>query len=455
MNRLARPMSLFLLLLAATSCHHRGWRRSSRRARRPRAAAPAAPAPSAPSPAASPDEAPRGIRASTAAVFSSPIAAVRSASATIVAGFVAKESAVRVTALGPGGALWTLDAVRDVTWAPDAEVKLESAGDNVVLLWRSGRAERHAGILVVVGSDGAARGTAQDVGVAECATDDGLAWIDPGANGPYRVRGRAWADATAHDRLSVPMDRTPTLVCDERSVFVLGDGDDDLTAARVDTSGVSDGAQVVIRGSDFPDDELEHDAFAVDGKLELLRISNAGGLATREVPVDGPPTPWRKLKHHLSEDDDVVAVDGDATTTLAVYTQEAEDACSATASPALRVRALRVNRVTGADSVADLAAPSCEQTPSPIWIATPHEAPPIVAWVERGSRTRTGMPPIRALAYRVLEDGKVPRSGRVAILAETVVDAGCRDGTCTAAALVSPPDGDAMAPMSIAVFDYP
>jgi hypothetical protein len=452
MNRLARPMSLFLLLLAATSCHHRGWRRSSRRAQGPRAAVPSASAPSA---APSPDEEPRGIRASTAAVFSDPIAAVRSASATIVAGFVAKESVVRVTALGPAGALWTLDAVRDVTWVPDAELKLESAGDNVVLLWRSGRAERHAGTLVVIGADGVARGTPQDVGMAECATDDGLVWIDPGANGPYRVRGRAWADAMPRERLSVPMDRTPTLVCDDRSVFVLGDGDDDLTAARVDTSGAGEGARIVIRGNDFPDDELEHDAFAVDGKLELLRISNAGGLATREFPIDGPPTPWRKLKHHLSEDDDMVAVDGDSATTLAVYTQEAEDACPATASPALRVRALRVDRVTGVESVADLAAPSCEQTPSPIWIATPHGAPPMVAWVERGSRTKTGMPPIRGLAYRVLEDGKAPRSGRITVLAEAVVDAGCRDGTCTAAALVPPPDGDAMAPMSIAVLDYP
>jgi hypothetical protein len=452
MNRLTRPMSLLLLLLVASSCHHRGWRRSSRRARAARSAA------STVSPAPAPPREDAGsharVVATTAAAFSGPIAAARTSFGTVVAGFVATEGVVRVTSLGPGGPQWSLDAVRDATWAADADVKLEAAEDGVVLLWRSGRAERRAGTLVVIGHDGKPRGGPEDVGVAECATDDGLTWIDPAANGPYRVRSRSWADAAPRDRMTVPLDRTPTLVCDDRSAFVLGDGDD-LTAARVGEGGATEDARVVLRGADFAEDELEHDAFAVDGKLELLRISNSGAMAMREIPLEGPPGPWRKLKHRLSEEDDIVAVDGDATTTFAVFTREAEDACPATASPGLRLRALRIDRVGGAESMVDLAAASCEEVPAPIWIDTPRGAPPIVAWAEQTSRTRAGAPAVRAFAYRVTRVDGAGRLQRIALDAEAIVDAGCRDGSCSAAALLSPPDGDASKPMAIAVIEYP
>jgi hypothetical protein len=452
MSRLARPMSLFLVLLAVSSCHHRGWRRSSRHSRAVRPTASSAPSAPVPTPES---EGPHGgIVATTAPSFSAPIAAARTSFGTVVAGFVATEGVVRVTSLGQAGTLWTLDAVRGATWAPDADVKLEAAGDAVVLLWRSGRAERHAGTLIVIGQDGKPRGGPQDVGVAECATDDGLTWIEPSANGPYRVRGRTWADATPRDRMAIPLDRTPTLVCDDRSAFVLGDGDD-LTAARIGEGVATEEARVVIRAADFSDDELEHDAFAVEGKLELLRISNAGALATREVPREGPPSPWRKLKHRLSEDDDVVAVDGDATTTLAVFTHEAEDACPAPDSPALRLRALRIDRVSGAESVLDLSAPSCQQSPSPIWIDTPRGAPPIVAWAEQTSRAHAGAPSVRGLAYSVIGAEGAARPKRIALDAETIADAGCRDGECSAAALLLPPDGDATKPMAIAVVRYP
>ncbi len=434
-----------LLLTTAVACH-RGWRRSHSR---PRHAVPVA-APSAPPPAAG-----GTLWARTPPLYSSPIAAVRTKDAVVVAGFVADEGVVRVTSLRDGGVAWAVDAVRGATWAPDAELKLDAGAGNVAVLWRSGRADRHAASLVVIGADGAVRGAPHDVGVAECASDAGLVWIEPGSSGPFRVRGMGWSDAAARDLLSVPPERTPTLSCGDRAVFVLGDGDDDLTASTValDAAGPVT-PRVVLRASDFQDDELEHEAFAVDPQLEVLRVGNSGGLSIRDLAPDGPLGPWRRLHHRLSADDDIVTVDGDATSTIAVYTREAEDACPSSGAPALRVRALRVDRPTSSEAVVDLVAPSCDETPAPIWIDERRGAPPIVGWAERRSREEPGTSPIAGFTYRVLDDGDAGAPRHVAIEAQALVNAGCALGVCAVAALESP-SGDAMVAMPIAVVQYP
>ena len=86
--------------------------------------------------------------------------------------------------------------------------------------------------------------------------------------------------------------------------------------------------RVAIRDVDFgEDEEREHEAFTVGDALGIVRISASGGIAMREVPRAGPVAPWRTLKHKLSQDDDVVAVDGDASATFVVFTRDADDTC--------------------------------------------------------------------------------------------------------------------------------
>ena len=73
-------------------------------------------------------------------VFSAPMAAAHLAQQDVVAGLVAAEGTVRVLGMVDGEPVWSADAVTASTWAPDAELHLEAAGDaGVVLVWRGPR----------------------------------------------------------------------------------------------------------------------------------------------------------------------------------------------------------------------------------------------------------------------------------------------------------------------------
>src|SRR5208283_174791 len=107
------------------------------------------------------------------------------------------------------------------------------------------------------------------------------------------------------------------------------------------------------------DDEREHDAYSIGDDLGLVRVGASGAVALRELPRGGAPGPWRKLKQALATDDDVVTVDGDATATLIVVTHDAEDACAEGGVASDSVRAIRVDRKTGEESIVALAPADC------------------------------------------------------------------------------------------------
>src|SRR5579872_2054731 len=210
----------------------------------------------------------------TAAVFSSPIAALHANHVTVVAGLVADEGVVRAMATRDGQRLWTVDVERGASWAADAQLNLEAAGDGVVVLWRGGRAQAHTGTAHWLGPAGELRGDSRDVGPAFCATSAGLAWTASETHGPTHVQAKAWSEPRARDMLTVPPGRAPALVCGDRVVFVLGDGDDDLTEASFAPGDVSASPPLaVIRDADFSEDELEHEAYAVHDDLEILRVA--------------------------------------------------------------------------------------------------------------------------------------------------------------------------------------
>jgi hypothetical protein len=447
MSRLPGPLSLLvgLAVLAGSD----GCSRGSAKATAAEGAEAAATSPVAPGAARAPPGAPQV----SPAVFSAPIAASRAHHRLVVAGLVAAEGVVRVMGLTEGQPAWSVDALRGVTWTADAELRLQPAADGVALVWRGILGGKSGATLVVLGPHGESRGEPVPVGAGSCATADGVTWLDPHGSGPIHVRARRWGEPAVHDVVALSVDRAPTLLCGEHDAFVLGEGDDDLTAIPFSPAdGVARPSLVAIRDRDFGDDEeREHEAFTVGDDLRIVRIGDAGTLSLREVSHDHA-SPWRRLKRSLSESDDVVAVDGDAASLVVVLTRESADACPGE-SGAQTVRALRVDRQTGEETMASLAPADCDGTPGPFWIgAAPGAA--VVGWSRRRARPVPNAAPIDSLVYRVFQADR-PREGHLDVEADALVDAGCDDAGCSVAALVRGPDNDGGRPESILALTYP
>jgi hypothetical protein len=388
------------------------------------------------------------------AVFSAPIGAARVGRVDVIAGLVAAEGVVRAIGLVGGAIVWSADALRSVAWTPDAELRLQPAVDGVAVFWRGLRDGKVVRTLVLLGPRGEPRGDPAEIGGTFCGTADGIAWIGSHAAGPTRVRARRWAEPEARDVVTLPPGRDPTLVCGDHDVIVLGDGDDDLTASTFTPGDATVRSSVVaMRDADFADEEREHDAYSNGDDLGLVRVGSSGVVALREMPHGGVPGSWRKLKHALSTDDDVVTVDGNATATLIVVTHEVEDACAEGGVAAESVRAIRVDRKTGEESIVQLAPADCDRSRGPFWIAA---APsnPVVAWVERRTAQPLKAAPVAGVAFRVLRADGVG-AGRIEQPADALVDSGCDEAGCSVAALVREPGSDGMRPAPIRVFGYP
>ena len=390
------------------------------------------------------------------AVFSAPIAATRVGEMRVAAGLVAADGLLRVIGWPVGQPTWFADPLRGVSWTPDAELRLEPAGDGVALLWRGNVNGKARGVVVLLGPRGEPRGEPVAVGASFCTTTEGIAWIDPHATGPVHVRARAWAEASPHEVTALSSDRAPSLVCGDHVAFVLGDGDDDLTSTAFSPAdGAASPPVAVEQGTELGDDEeREHEAFTSGDVLGFVRVGGSGVVAMREVTRERAG-PWRRLKHRLSEDDDVVAVDGDPTASFIVYTRDASDACRSAAGTAESVHALRVDRATG-------------QSRSSTWrsrTATPRAGPSGRIARELGWTSR-------CLGRTRREQGRPRRTGRRARLgfscakksrpppaaARSQPTPSYREGVarlCFAAALVRAPDGDGSQPAAIEVLPYP
>jgi hypothetical protein len=349
------------------------------------------------------------------------------------------------------GDTWTTDALADVVWTPDAELRLDPAGDGVALVWRGNVGGKAAHTVVVLGPHGERRGDPMAVGGSSCATGAGLAWVEAAAHGPAHARARAWAEATAHDVAVVAPDRAASVLCGESDVFLLGDGDDDLTTTTFSPAEhQAPPPTVVIRDSDFGDDEeRDHHVFTAGDTLGIVRVSSSGAVALRQVSRGGV-SPWRRLKHKIGADDDVVAADGDGAETTVVFTHDIDDGCEGGAT-AERVRMLRTEGATGLDAVTDLARADCGSVRGPFWVAGPL-AGSFVAWIERSPGAVAGSAPIDAIAFGGAAGARP--TGRVDVAADAVVQGAC-DVDCWAAALVRTADADGAQPAAIALRSYP
>jgi hypothetical protein len=390
-----------------------------------------------------------------ASVFSAPIAGARAGGSDVLAGLLAKSGVVRVMGVANGRPTWTSDALKNVAWSPDAELVLQPAHGGLALVWRGLRGGKTGRTLVLLGPTGQPLDAPVEIGPGFCVTDAGVAWIEPHSTGPARIMARAWAEPAARQVGSVPTDRDPSLVCGDHDVVVLGDGDDDLTMATLTPGDAAPHpSTVLVRDSDFGDDEeREHDPYTVADDLGMVRVASSGAVALREVPRGGTPTAWRRLKHAIPADDDIVAVDGDADTTLVVYTQDADEACPGVGSTAEAIHALRIGRKIGDETLLDLAPADCQRSPGPFWIASTPQGQ-AVGWIERGGRGTASAAPILGASFRLLTGGSV-QSRRVDQAADGLVDSGCDAKGCSLAALVRPTDGDGMQPEALRALSYP
>jgi hypothetical protein len=270
------------------------------------------------------------------------------------------------------------------------------------------------------------------------------------------VLARAWSEAEARPATTIAADRDPGFLCADHDIVALGDGDDDLSATVL-TPGeaVARPTFTLVRDADFGDDEeREHYPYTVGDDLGIVRVGSSGAIALRRVPKGGAPTAWKRLKHTIPADDDVVAVDGDASSVVIVYTRDADEACPGVASTAESVRALRVDLTSWDEKAFDLAPASCDRYPGPFWIAST-TAGTVVGWVDRRAGAAAGAPAIVGASFRALAaDGSV-RSRSIEQPADALVDVGCDARGCAVAALVRPPGGDGMQPEAIQVLAYP
>jgi hypothetical protein len=122
------------------------------------------------------------------------------------------------------------------------------------------------------------------------------------------------------------------------------------------------------------------------------------------------------------------------------------------------VRALRVVRKTGEETLLDLAPADCQRSPGPFWIASTPLGQ-AVGWIERtarGSSSDAGAPaaPIAGAALRLITAGGV-QSRRIDQPADALVDSGCDAKGCSLAALVRPAEADGMQPESLRAIAYP
>ncbi len=402
----------------------------------------------------------------TEAMFSAPIAGMRLGSSIIVAGLVANAGLVRVIGLRDGRAMWTTDAIRGVAWTPNAELTMQPAADGVAVIWRGqgdGHASVDAGTLVILGPQGDLRGDPIAVGAAVCTTGEGLAWIDLRNHEAAHVLARRFSEASARDAVVLPLADSAALACGDHRVFVLGEGDDAVSVTSfVPGDPAPRAPDVALRDSDFADEEKDHRFFTAGDHLHIVRAGDEGVLAMRDIPPDGAPGAWHKLKHTLTADDDIVSVDATDAAWFIVFAQDAEDACPGVTSGGEKVHALRIDRVSGAEAVTVLAPRDCTHSVGPFWIANaPPSVPPapsssLVAWVERTGRATPEDAPISGLVYRRIDSSGIARAGRVNIDTDALAAAGCDADRCLAVALVRDPgDRGGQRPMAIVALSYP
>lgn len=399
--------------------------------------------------------------------LSAPIAAVRvEGDDVIVAALDVAARAVRVQRINPKDEVAADRLVfEDVKWSSESDLRVVAAERGAAVTWRGLRHGKLVRQMVVLGADLAPKGEPVDVAAASCATRDAI-WFTDGK----RVHGRPWAGNAV--RTELPREKEAALVCSQHRAYALLDEDDGTSvmvlgsvgeaaadAGRGDARapGTTPGAVSLFKEADFGEDEqTERADYTTGDDLGVVRVAASGALSLREVR-GGAAQPLRKLKTTIAREDDVVAVDASPRQVVIIYTQDVGDACpgaNETTIPKTRVKAVRIDRTSDAESVVELTSGECGKELGPFFTA-PQGDDLSVAWVERVPVKGLPRAPISALAHRhVTPAGALPELVRSEQPADALVDATCSDKHCFAAALARKPGMDAMVPGFAKVLRY-
>jgi hypothetical protein len=381
------------------------------------------------------------------AIFSSPIAAAHAkGGAVFFAGYVVARNAFTVTRIEKNNLVaWTVDAIPDVRWSADADVHVFAAPDGgAYVVGRGIRNKKFVREIATITADGKLRAPAESMGGDACATLDGLASLRE-ENGKSRATLRNFGGGAPHDLFSLRGEGEHEIVCAEHSVFAVTHDD----AVMLERAG---SPPLQLLGEHDTSDDTEE--FTSGDTFGIVNVG-AGVLTSREVSAQSA-TAWRALGK-LPEGAELVSGDADANDIYVLYTEDTKDnSCPGGGSPA-KLTAVHAPRAGGDGHNHVLATLACDSDDGPFFTGFSHSSNLsnfVVAWPERRG-PNSGAPPISGLAYATLAADKVADVKRIAVDADALVDAGCDEDACYAAALVRVSGTDGMVPGPARIVRYP
>lgn len=385
--------------------------------------------------------------------LSAPIAAsVVEGADVIVAGFDVAAKAIRMQRINPRDEI-TMESLvfADLRWSSESNLAVVPAARGVAVTWRGLRAGRLVRQMVSLGPDLRPIGEPVEVTASSCATRDALWFQEKGT-----FYGRPWSAPEL--KVAAPRDAEASLLCGAHRAFALleDDGKTSLMALGANPNGHE--PIELLKEADFGEDESRERAeYTVNDDLGVVRLATSGALAVSEARMGAPAPLPRRLKSTIPADDDVVAVDASPRTIVIVFTEDVGDACSNAGSAVVastRVKALRVDRDSFAESIVELSGGNCGHEVGPFFTGAVGDSVS-VAWVERATIHGKARAPILGLASQhVGPSGPVSAPVRLEQASDALVDAGCDERRCYAVALTRRPGMDAMVPGVARVLRY-
>lgn len=380
------------------------------------------------------------------AVFSSPIAAAHvGKGAVYFVGLVAARNVYELTRVEPNGtASWSIDALSDIKWSSDAEVKVfASPGGGAFVLGRGMRSGQLVRELVNVDAAGKIIGAAEPMKSDGCATLDGFTFLRESGDKSV-VATRDFSGAPPRDLFKLKAEGDHELLCGEHAVFALTH-DDALTLERAGA------APTVLLGAHDDSDDVEE--LTVGDDIGVVNVKQ-GVVSLREIGAT-KNAPWKKIAV-LPEGAAVGLVDADANDIFLIFTQEAHDATCPNGSQASRLSTLHVPRNGGEAHTHSLGMLACDSDEGPFFTGFSHKDRTsrfYVGWPERRP-PKSGEPPVANLAYVTFQNDQPSDVRRIPVEADALTDAGCDDDGCYVAVLERVAGTDGMVPGPVRIVKF-
>jgi hypothetical protein len=315
------------------------------------------------------------------------------------------------------------------------------------VIWRGLQTKKRVRVAQWVSGDGSVTGAPSAVGANACAA---AGWL-------YAIGGKLGSSALVrpirggNDKslVTIPEGHDPGLVCGETNrAYIVDDGDDDVGVRLLDPDKEHALPRVALVPLDAlaGDEVREHEDFTTGDALRELLVTEKGKLLLATYD-GGNITARRSLDTSIASDEDLMAVDGNASHVVALVAREATSRCDG--DMGTDVLAIDIPFPDGKEQVTEIAHSPCGRDLGPYWVAPTTDAI-YLAWNVRGPRTGSRAP-VEALQWTKLGG----TMNEVKLSAEDVVFAGCAKGHCAFAALARPEGTDGMVPGEARIISIP